>query len=126
MDYHNSPPPFHRCVLVMHAREATQSALSALRVNFTWWGTLSNILLATAIIFPLLTLAAVGVSAWRALLAHQLNIHAPDAAWRRRSKAYQVGCVWRGEGGGGRIWWGGAGLREGEGCKIALGWGRGW
>jgi hypothetical protein len=74
----------------MHAREATQSALSALRVNFTWWGTLSNILLATAVIFPLLTLAAVGVSAWRALLGHQLNIHAPDAAWRRRSKAYQV------------------------------------
>lgn len=77
--------------MVMSARDATQAALDALKVNFAWWDTLRSILLATAIAFPILTLAAVGVSLWRALLAHQLNIHAPDARWRKRSKAFQVG-----------------------------------
>jgi len=69
------------CVLVMGARDATQAALNALKVNFAWWGMLRTILMATAVAFPILTLAAVGVSLWRALLAARLNIHAPDAKW---------------------------------------------
>jgi hypothetical protein len=89
-----------RCVLVMTARDATQQALDALRVNIAWWGSLRSILLTTAIIFPLLTIIAVAVSVWRAVLANRLNIHAPDEKWRKSSKAFQV-ClhVWV-EGGG--------------------------
>jgi hypothetical protein len=81
----------------MHARDATQKALDAARINITWWGTLRSILLFTAIIFPLLTLVAVAVSLWRAVLANRLNIHAPDDKWRRQARAYQVCvCVWGG------------------------------
>ena len=107
-----APPPLHlRCVLVMHARDATQKALDAARINITWWGTLRSILLFTAIIFPLLTLVAVAVSLWRALLANKLNIHAPDDKWRKQARAYQVNDIskqWRSE----------AGLRQGAASVL--------
>lgn len=75
----------------MKARRATQLALDAMRVNFMWWNTFNSILLATAVIFPILILVAVAVSLWRASLANKLNIHAPDDKWKRSSKAFQVG-----------------------------------
>eukprot|EP00879_Flechtneria_rotunda_P000453 GHRR01000552.1.p1 GENE.GHRR01000552.1~~GHRR01000552.1.p1 ORF type:complete len:481 (+),score=157.91 GHRR01000552.1:293-1735(+) len=81
------------CVFVFRARDATDAAINAAGLNLTWWDIMKSVLLATAICYPIFTVLGLAVSLWRAYLARQLNIHAPDGRWMKRSRAWQMANV---------------------------------
>lgn len=59
----------HRCVFVFRARDATDAAASALRLQLSWWDVLKAVLLATAIAYPILTVLAIAVRWVRSVAA---------------------------------------------------------
>eukprot|EP00775_Hariotina_reticulata_P001789 gene1789-2123_t len=81
------------CIFIFRARDSTQGAVDALKLQLGWWEALRSILLATAICYPIFAVLAITISLWRALLARRLNIHAPDSRWMRSCKAWQVANV---------------------------------
>eukprot|EP00878_Enallax_costatus_P005484 GHUV01005756.1.p1 GENE.GHUV01005756.1~~GHUV01005756.1.p1 ORF type:complete len:398 (+),score=76.15 GHUV01005756.1:661-1854(+) len=78
------------CVFVFRARDATDAAVSAARLDLEVWRALKGIILATAICYPIFAVLAIAVSLWRAYLARQLNIHAPNTRWMKNCKWWQA------------------------------------
>ena len=58
---------------MFQAKEQTAAAIAALKIQSSMWENGQAILVATAVLYPLLVLLAVAVSLWRASLAWQLN-----------------------------------------------------
>jgi hypothetical protein len=72
--------------LVVRGRDATDTALEIMGVNFPWWATTKALVHGTAVLYPIFVLFSLAVSAWRAHLARTLDIHKPGeigALWAR-------------------------------------------